>query len=95
LLQNTWLEEWELSGLFDDGDEDGEEHASGENAVNDESQAVKLSNNPPVRREDKKTEKERRRLKAAKLMERGAELKKLDRIREHNALRWYHVKISL
>jgi len=85
-LQHTWLQEWEASGLLDN--EEIEDQAVTEVVTeNDESQTVKLSNNPPVRRENKKTEKERRKLKEAKLVDRKAVQKKMARAREHGTLR--------
>jgi hypothetical protein len=68
------LKEWESSGLFDKDDEDVKDDAI--HNENDESGIIKLSNNPPVRRENKKTEKERRKLKEVRKMERDTEHKK-------------------
>lgn len=52
-----------------------------------DAQTLKLSNNPPVRRENKKTERERRRLESIKLMEREAEQKKEGKMRESEIFR--------
>ena len=85
-LQNTWLKEWENSGLFED-DDDAKEDVAQPVDGDDESGVIKLSNNPPVRRENKKTEKERRKLKEVRKLERDTEHKKTKRIRENGALR--------
>ena len=85
-MQYTWLQEWESCGLLDEDEKEDQVVTEGV-TENDESQAVKLSNNPPVRRENKKTEKDRRKLKEAKLVERKAEQKKKIRAQEHGTLR--------
>jgi len=46
-----------------------------------------VSHNPPVRREDKKTERERKRLKLMKAEERRLAKLKTDKIRQSNVLR--------
>jgi len=49
--------------------------------------SANVSHNPPVRRENKKTERERKRLKSMKAEERRLAKLKTDKIRQSNVLR--------
>ena len=71
----TWLKEW--AGSADDAantDESNVEEAS-------------VSHNPPVRRENKKTERERKRQKMMKAEERRLAKLKMDKMHQNNVLR--------
>jgi nucleolar protein 53 len=81
--ENTWLTEWT-------GDSEIKDENSGDDDNETESQQV--SHNPPVRREDKKTEQERKRLKALKVKEREAMKEKEDKVRSSKVLRLKAIK---
>jgi len=71
----TWLKEWAGS--------------TADAADSDDSDAVSanVSHNPPVRRENKKTERERKRLKLMKAEERWLAKLKSEKMRQNNILR--------
>jgi len=69
------LREW-ASFTADAADSDGGDETS-----------ANVSHNPPVRRENKKTERERKRLKSMKAEERRLAKLKTEKIRQSNVLR--------
>jgi len=79
--ENTWLKEWASHDNEDTGNAD--EDAEGEKT----DLVAEVSHNPPVRREDKKTERERKRLKAEKEKEKAALRAKNEKIRSSGVLR--------
>ena len=77
-FQETWLDEMSagqfIPGLVaDKEDEEEEEEDEG---------VIKVSHNPPVRREDKKTEKERKKMKERKLEEKRLKMEKEKKLKE-------------
>ena len=61
--------------------------ADGANSDESDVQSANVSHNPPVRRENKKTERERKRLKSIKAEERRLAKLKIEKMRESNVLR--------
>jgi len=83
----TWLKEMS-SGLFDDTNTETTtqtEEVTGE-------ELMRLSNNPPVRREDKKTEKQRRKEKEIEMKKQMAMKEKKEKIRKQEIFRLKSVK---
>ena len=71
----TWLKEW-ADPAADDADSDESDITS-----------ANVSHNPPVRRENKKTERERKRIKLKKAEEHQLTKLKAEKIRQSNVLR--------
>jgi len=71
----TWLKKW-ANPDADGADSDESDIAS-----------ANVSHNPPVRRENKKTERERKRIKLKKAEERQLAKLKTEKIRQSNVLR--------
>jgi len=91
----TWLKEMS-SGLFDDTNTDTRTETNTETTTQTEEftgeELMRLSNNPPVRREDKKTEKQRRKEKEAELKKQTAMKEKKEKIRKQEIFRLKSVK---
>ena len=80
----TWLREWATGNTADDADSDKDDEVS-----------ANVSHNAPVRRENKKTERERKRLKLIKAEERRLAKLKDEKIRQSNVLRSVVVRLLL
>jgi nucleolar protein 53 len=83
--ESTWLKEMSI-GLLDDNEDEG---SKPDFTAEELSQ---LSNNPPVRREDKKTEKERRRLKEIEVKGKNVIKAKKENLRKQELFRLKSIK---